>query len=101
MWTLVRMKLRAIRTLLAIPQQPKCLAVWSRGIDPNMGESAIVVVTTTFLKVLTGRRVVGCRVVGKWARITLRTIMLEKPALADSLLVWVMEVTASMSTTYT
>jgi hypothetical protein len=57
------MKLRAIRALLTIAQQPKSLAVRGCGIDPDMRKTAIVVVAASFLEMLTCRRIVWSRVV--------------------------------------
>jgi hypothetical protein len=57
--TFVRVKLGAVCASLTIMYLPECLAIWSRGVDVNVGETTVVPVATAEHIILTRRGVVG------------------------------------------
>jgi hypothetical protein len=100
MRALVGVEFSTVGAFLTIAQKSKSLAVECCRVDADVREAAVVVVAAAFLKMLTSGRIVSSMVVGKRACISFGTLALEQPALADSLLLWIMNATTSMSTAY-
>lgn len=99
-WTLMRVKVRASITLLAVTQHTEGLAVGGCCVHFDMRESTVIIRATAFLEMLTGRCVMSRGLVGEWTCGTLGAFAFEEIALADCLLLWIVESTASMATTY-
>jgi hypothetical protein len=96
----VGVKFSAFRALLTVAQEPKILTVECCRVDADVGEAAILVGAAAVLEMLASGCIMSSRVVGKRASMPLGTIAFEQPALADGLLLWIMDMTTSTSTTY-
>jgi len=97
----MRVELRAIGTLLAVADGTEGLAVEGFGVEANMCKPAVIPGAAGVLEVMACRCVVRSGVVRKRAGIALGARAFEQPALADRLLVRIMNEVASMMRTDT
>lgn len=99
--TLVRVQVGTFAALLAVSESAESIANLSCWIDTNVCKSTFLVCTPPFLEVETGWNVVWGGVVRERTVVASIAIVLEKPALAERQLMWVMEETTGMAGTQT